>query len=294
MGFIEWLQRGLNHVNRAKRTQQPPICAYSWGGGTPVPRKIKDISTTGAFLHMPESEMWYPGTILTVLLQGQSGNEEAAEEPESRSVSCRVVRHGPDGIGVAFMFSKPEERKSLEQFLRRTLKDDMRAVVAPARNSEGQALVEFALMVPLLCLLIVNAVNFGAFFFGWITVANAARAGAQYAVMAGASVNSPPQTTAAAVVRLITNDFTSLLNGTSPTVNVCIYSGATIEPSPYQQGTCSGSSSDPESARYIGAVVDVTYNYTPPIPLFDFPTLGIHATLPPTTIHRRTYMRVIQ
>lgn len=238
--------------------------------------------------------MWYPGTILAIVLQKDSGNADV-QEPESISVSCRVVRHGPDGIGVAFIFDKPEERKSLKQFLERTLKHEMRAIVTRVlSNAEGQALVEFALMVPMLCLLIVNAVNFGAFFFGWITVANAARAGAQYAIMAGASVNSPPQTKASAVSTLITNDFVSLLNGSSPTVNVCIYSGSTIQPSPYQLGTCSGSSSDPESARYVGAVVDVTYNYTPPIPLFDFPKLGVHATLPPTTIHRRTYMRLLQ
>jgi hypothetical protein len=291
MGLREWLQRTLAHVDRAERSPQPPIHAYSWGGGSPVPIKLKDISTTGAYFYMPESEMWYPGTILTVLLQSESA---PVGETDAQSVSCRVVRHGLDGIGVAFVFEKPEDRKSLEKFLRRTLKQDICGLIMQARKSQGQALVEFALMVPLLCLLIVNAVNFGAFFFGWITVANAARAGAQYAIMAGASVNSPPQTTASQVSQLITNDFTSLLNGTSPTVNVCVYNGSTIEPSPYQLGSCSGSSSDPESARYVGAVVDVTYNYTPPIPLFDFPSLGIHATLPPTTIHRRTYMRLLQ
>jgi Flp pilus assembly protein TadG len=294
MGLIEWLQHGIAHVNRAKRTQQPPLCAYAWGGGSPVARRIKDISSTGAFLYMPESEMWYPGTILTVLLQSESGSAEAAEEPKSTSVSCRVVRHGPDGIGVAFVLNKPEERKSLEQFLRRTLKHEMRAVVTPAPNTQGQALVEFALTVPLLCLLIVNAVNFGAFFFGWITVANAARAGAQYAIMSGASVNSPPQAKASAVSTLITNDFVSLLNGASPTVNICIYNGSTVQASPYQLGTCSGTSSDPEPTHYVGAVVDVTYSYSPPIPLFSFPSLGIRATLPPTTIHRRIYMRMIQ
>ena len=291
MGLREWLQRALTQIDRAERSQQPPIHAYSWGGGSPAPVKIKDISTTGAYLHMPESEMWYPGTILTVLLQSESA---PTGEADAQSVSCRVVRHGPDGIGVAFLFEKPEERKSLERFLRRTLKKDICALIMQARKAQGQALVEFALMVPLLCLLIVNAINFGFFFFGWITVTNASRAGAQYAIMGPASVNSPAQPTASAVSGVITQDFISLLNGSSPTVNICIYSGSTVKPSPYQLGTCSGTSSDPESAQYAGAVIDVTYNYTPPIPLFDFPKLGIHATLPPTTIHRRTYMRMIQ
>lgn len=296
MGLIEWLHGASTRVKRAKRYPQPRLCAYYWDGGAPAAREIRDISMTGAFWYTPQGETWYPGTILAVQFQYGDKEPDAAEEPESLCLSCRVVRQENDGVGVKFMFSKAEaeERKSLERFLRRALGRGVSANVMPAKETEGQALVEFALMVPLLCLLIVNMVNFGVFFFGWITVANAARTGAQYAVMAGSSVNSPPQTTASAVVQLITNDFTSLLNGTSPTVNVCIYSGATIEPSPYRQGTCSGASSDPESSRYIGTVVDVTYNYSPPIPLFSFPALGIRATLPPTTIHRRTYMRLLQ
>lgn len=293
MRFVEWLQQGLNHVARAKRSEQPPISAYYWDGGSSVARKIKDISTSGAFLYVPKSETWCPGTILTVVLQSGFEPSEDGETPDSVTVPCRVVRYGDSGVGVAFMLSKPEERKSLERFLQRNLTQGVNAVVTPPKNTEGQALVEFALMVPLLCLLIVNMVNFGAFFFGWITVANAARAGAQYASMAGASV-TVAQPTASAVATVITNDFKSLLNGSSPTVNICIYNGSTAEASPYKQGTCSGTSSDPESSLYVGAVVDVTYTYTPPIPLFSFPSLGIRATLPPSTIHRRTYMRMIQ
>jgi hypothetical protein len=30
------------------------------------------------------------------------------------------------------------------------------------------------------------------------------------------------------------------------------------------------------------------------VPLWDFPALGIHATLPATTIHRRASMRALQ
>ena len=55
-------------------------------------------------------------------------------------------------------------------------------------KEKGQALIEYALMLPFIFLLIVNLVNFGGLFFAWITVANAARAGADYAVLGGASV----------------------------------------------------------------------------------------------------------
>jgi Flp pilus assembly protein TadG len=196
-------------------------------------------------------------------------------------------------VGVFFVFSKAAERKSLEKFLRSVVKSANGNAISQ-KDTEGQALVEFALIVPLLFLLIVNMVNFGGFFYAWITVANAARVGAQYAVLGGASVGSPAQPTTAAVDTVINNDVFSLLNGSSPTVKICIYNGATIEATPYQQGTCTGTSPDPESSLYASAVVDVTYTYNPLIPLFSFPGLGIHATLPPTTIHRRAYMRVIQ
>ena len=51
---------------------------------------------------------------------------------------------------------------------------------------------------------------------------------------------------------------------------------------------------DPEPATYILTTVDVTYTFQPPIPLWNFAKLGISATLPPTTIHRRAVMRMLQ
>lgn len=47
--------------------------------------------------------------------------------------------------------------------------------------SRGQALVESALILPLLALLLVMAIDFGRVFFGWVALNNAARIGADYA-----------------------------------------------------------------------------------------------------------------
>ncbi len=47
--------------------------------------------------------------------------------------------------------------------------------------SRGQALVEFALVLPVLALLLVLAIDFGRVFFGWVSVTNAARIGANFA-----------------------------------------------------------------------------------------------------------------
>lgn len=158
-----------------------------------------------------------------------------------------------------------------------------------ARSCQGQALVEFALMIPLLFLLIVNVVNFGAFIYAWITIANAARAAADYATLASASVGSPASATTAQITSLITSDTSSL----PATASVCVNQNATTSAT---TGTCSFSiasiPADPEAPTYVSLAVDVSYTFSPLIPLFQFPALDIYATLPPTGIHSRAVMRV--
>jgi Flp pilus assembly protein TadG len=159
------------------------------------------------------------------------------------------------------------------------------------QSSRGQALIEFALLVPMLFLLIVNAVNFGSFLFAWITIANAARAGAQYGALGTAAITTPAAATASQVTTLVTNDISSLLSRSSLIVRVCKNNNAVV--------TCTGSGSsvppaDPEPSAYILTTVDVTYTYQPPISLWNFGALGVHATLPATTIHRRAVMRMLQ
>ncbi len=158
-------------------------------------------------------------------------------------------------------------------------------------RSTGQALIEFILIFPMLFLMIVNAINFGAFFFDWITVANAARTGVSYWVLGSAAVGAPTPATPAQITTLVTNDISSLLNRSSLVVRVCKNSNGTI--------SCTGSGSgaptiDPEAPKYVSASVDVTYTFQPPIPLFTFTNLRIHATLPSTTIHWKATMRVLQ
>jgi hypothetical protein len=139
--------------------------------------------------------------------------------------------------------------------------------------------------------LIVNAVNFGAFLFAWITVADSARAGAQYTAMGAASAGTSITPTPAQVTTLVTNSIFSLKNRASLTVKVCTNTNGTVACS----GTGTGTPpADPEPTKYVLASVDVAYTYVPPISLWAFPGLGIRATLPPTTIHRQVSMRVLQ
>jgi len=170
-------------------------------------------------------------------------------------------------------------------------------------QSRGGALVEFALIFPLLFLLIVNVVNFGGFMYAWISVSNAARAGAQYWTTAGATIGGATQPSASTVQTLVANDLKPLLN--SSTAQVCVSASTdTISGGKDTTASCntgSAPSSVPPSTdtseggiTYPVGAVDVTYTYTPFISLWDFSALGIHATLPPTSIHRQAKMRILQ
>lgn len=50
-------------------------------------------------------------------------------------------------------------------------------------NEDGQSLVEFALVLPILLLLICAIIDFGWLYYNQITLNNAAREGARYAVI---------------------------------------------------------------------------------------------------------------
>jgi hypothetical protein len=54
--------------------------------------------------------------------------------------------------------------------------------LSPSRSDRrGQALVEMAIILPLLALLLVMALDAGRLFFGWVALQNASRIGADYA-----------------------------------------------------------------------------------------------------------------
>ena len=88
------------------------------------------------------------------------------------------------------------------------------------RHVGGQALIELALVLPLLFLLIVNVVNFGGFFYAWITVSNSARTGAQYMVIGGAMVGGPAPPGFSTVQTFVQSDLSALPNAGSAQVTI--------------------------------------------------------------------------
>ncbi len=295
MRFLEWLKGEPPQKKRAPRHTLPGMVACYWDGtGTSV-HQVKDIGPSGAFVYAKES--WGVGAIVVFTLHA-TGECQDAGGPDSISLPCRIARHGPDGVGIRFMLHVEKDRKALNRFLRSAIARSQ----APNRSDQekGQALVEFALMVPVVFLLIVNVVNFGGFLYDMITVANAARAGVQYAALGVSSVQTPPEATLGQVQTLVQHETSSLANSsaTNPSVTVCVNNnGTSTVLSSNPASSCTTAPLDPEVAtgttRFTTVAVDVAYTYSPFIPLFDFPGLGIHATIPTTTIHRQAVMRVL-
>ncbi|HVJ07454.1 MAG TPA: PilZ domain-containing protein [Acidisarcina sp.] len=283
VSFKNWFQKLLTpDRRRAERHQSPQLVAFYWNGTPPLGHDVRDISSTG--LYLKTEDRWYPGTLVTMTLQ-QTGTPVVGSE-QAIAVDAKVVRFGEDGVGLAFVVAeKPTmpnktDKKTLGKFLQHL------------QECKGQALIEYILLLPLLFLLVVNVVNFGGFFFAWITVANAARAGVNYGILGGASVGPVSTPSASMINSLITQDISSLLNRSSLVVSICQQNNGLITT---LQGTCASVPADPEPGAYVLTTVDVTYTYRPFIPAgFQFPNLNIYATIPPTTVHRRAVMRSIQ
>jgi Flp pilus assembly protein TadG len=281
-----WLAREQEEPRRAPRYMGPEVLVFYWDGSAPEGRRIHDISQSGAYICTPER--WYPGTIIRLLLQRSPaavGEDGATVPAASFCIPARVARHGSDGVGVEFIFRNSREEESFRTFLAAIPVAEAAPFKGPSQR-KGQALVEFALIIPLVFLLAVNALNFGGFLFAWITVADAARAGADYMGVSSASPGAPTAATLAQITTLVTNDVTSLMNRSSVVVAIC--TNKTV--------AANGCTTffDPEAPTYTLATVDVTYTYKPFIPLFSFPDLGISATLPSTTIHRKAVVRMLQ
>lgn len=63
------------------------------------------------------------------------------------------------------------------------------------RSGRGQGLVEFALIVPVLMLILLLGLDFGRVFFGWVGLTNASRIGASYAAAHPTAWGSPGNAT---------------------------------------------------------------------------------------------------
>lgn len=131
---------------------------------------------------------------------------------------------------------------------------------------DGLAAIEFAFMAPLLCLLLIGAVDFGRGLWCQLQVASAAQAGAVYASTQGWNA------TAAAIENAVTGA-TSLAVSASPAPAwVCGCPNTSAGIAPVQCGSfCPDGSSPP---HYVTVTATATYS-----PLLPYPKLGSRLTL---------------
>jgi len=186
--------------------------------------------------------------------------------------------------------------------------------VRKLKSASGQSLVETAIMVPLLLMFILNAINFGYFFFVAVNLAAAPRSGVEYSILGFAtpgylSLPAPGGTnTTTSVSYLTLNDMTgALANGGNAKVQVCTsYSGVSGSGSSQTSNCTQYNSSptyepapDPEAPNFVLNRVDVTYQFTPLIPGTPFNIVLLASPICSTTsgvtctFHRQASMRVM-
>ncbi|MFN7934494.1 MAG: TadE/TadG family type IV pilus assembly protein [Bryobacteraceae bacterium] len=285
---MNWL-RPIRELLARKRSRSghcviAPLLAFYWSGGPVRGYGIERIDEHGAFIRT--QDLWGAGTQLQIRIQERgNGGTGVSYLVEGAVVECRA-----DGLEVQFLFAGRRQQRHFQEFLHAVSRN------AEDRKEAGHSLVEFALLIPLLFLLIVNAVNFGGFFYAWITVASAARSGAQYRIMGGATVTSPSPPNSTQVYNVVRQDMSSLPNVGSLAVRVCTNTAGTIACGTTGSGTFANPAADTraEANLYVMSWVDVQYTFQPLIPAFHFPGLGIHGTLPPTVVRRQAVMRMLQ
>lgn len=162
-------------------------------------------------------------------------------------------------------------------------------------GTSGQALIETALILPLLLTIVLNAVNFAYFFLMALNITGASRTAGIYSVMGGATpaaIKLPaggPVGTTTSVSYLAYQDLTGAVYSpsTNAGVQVCsssvgaiLNAGTSTMRTPCATygsiGSFAGSDPDPElnagntAPAFLQNRVDVAYQFSPPIPLMPF------------------------
>jgi len=175
-----------------------------------------------------------------------------------------------------------------------------------SQSGQGSSMIEAALITPLLCIVALNAVNFGYMFYMYLNMATAPRQGAEYSIQGTHTIQESPPA-ASSVSSLVYASLTDIPGASTTPMRVCTVSnGLTNSGTSNQTPDCvsygSGITSfptdpncptlticpDPESPTFVLNRVDVQYTVTPLLSPGPF-----HLITPASmTFHRYIYMRV--
>ncbi len=175
-----------------------------------------------------------------------------------------------------------------------------------SHNAHGQSMIETALVMPLLFVMVLNAVNFGYMFYVYLNMAAAPRQAVEYSIQGTHTVQQAPPTSSN-VKSLVTDSFSGVPGSSNALTRVCtISNGLNNSGTSNQTPACvnygSGITSfpadsncpslticpDPEAPTFTLNRVDVQYTVTPLL------TGGpLNLVMPASmTFHRYIYMRV--
>lgn len=160
-----------------------------------------------------------------------------------------------------------------------------------AQGSSGQALIETALILPVLLTVVLNAINFAFFFLVALNITSSSRTSGIYSIMGGATPAAIGLPSSTNVTTLAQQDLTGALftPSTSNTgVNVCSSTVGESGTGTSTVTTCTSSGigagyptsadADPESPSFLLGRVDVAYQFSPPVPLTPFNALLLLST----------------
>jgi hypothetical protein len=161
-------------------------------------------------------------------------------------------------------------------------------------STDGVAVLEAALVLPLLVALMLNVANFGMYIYAWVTVNNAARALLQYRVYTGVVLGYPPVPSVTQMQNLVTAEVSSLPNKASVSWVVCgpPKSGGALDCQ--GPGTAFAPDADPANpTQYSLYSAKVGYTFQTLFSPVTLP-LGYSVAGPPGSVSRQVSMRSMQ
>ncbi|MGH9502109.1 MAG: TadE/TadG family type IV pilus assembly protein [Terriglobales bacterium] len=183
-----------------------------------------------------------------------------------------------------------------------------------ARPESGQSLVETVLMMPVMLLVLFNALNFGYFFLVTLNLSTAPRSGVEYSMLGGQSPGTIGLATATSAADLTYRDVTGAISSPGgATVKVCTKKlgfAAGVASCAICNGGVGGGcgaaangnagDNDNEPASFVMQRIDITYTFVPLLPpaLFNLTVLAIPQCTSSggsvsCTFHRHVSMRAI-
>ncbi len=152
-------------------------------------------------------------------------------------------------------------------------------------RGRGQSLVEFALVLPVLMLILLMALDLGRLFLGWINLTDAARAAANYAARNPTAWSSGNATLQAEYQALVANDVLPINCSFASPYPTPVYSPDNrIGSTATVTLSCQFSLITPLISNILGSGLTITASNTTPITTGELPEGGsVVAYVPPST-----------